>query len=303
MTSTVTVMGLGPMGQAIARTLLSAGLDVTVWNRTPEKAAPLAAHGARIAPTPAAAVRASGLVLVSVRGNDVARDILQHADLAVTRPLVVNLSSDTPASARELAAWVERQGATYLGGTMLTPSMLVGQPGSTAMAGGDPAAFERARPTLELIAPELTRHGDDPGAVAAIDIAVLDAFWTTVAGWSHAVALGRAEGLDTEALIAHLTAIVHLAAVVGAGISRDAEAESYPGDVSTIASARISLGHILHASRDASIDESIPRAIEGLFARAIEDGHEGDGPSRLVPTIATSAARGSRPATPEASAA
>ena len=48
---------------------------------------------------------------------------------------------------------------------------------------------------------------------------------------------------------------------------------------------------------------SIPRAVEGLFARAIEDGHEGDGPSRLVPTIATGAARGSRPATPAASAA
>lgn len=286
MTTSVTVMGLGPMGQAISRTLLSHGLDVTVWNRTPDRAASLAERGARVASTPAAAVRASGIVLVSVRGNEVAREILEHGELSATRPLIVNLSSDTPASARALAAWVAGQGAAYLGGTMLTPSVLVGAPGSTAMVGGDREAFERARPTLELIAPELTHRSDDPGTVAALDLAILDAFWTTVAGWSHAVALGRAEGLATEVLTERLTAIVQLAAEVGAGISRDAETDAYPGDVSTVASARTSLTHILHASRDASLDDTIPRAIEALFTRAVEEGHHGDGPSRLVPTIA-----------------
>lgn len=285
MTDSVTVMGLGPMGQAIARTLLSHGLDVTVWNRTPHKAAQLAGLGAHIAPTPDAAIRRSELVLISVRGNEVARDLLERADLSASRPLIVNLSSDTPASARELREWVVDQGAGYLGGTMLTPSALVGQPVSTAVVGGDRRVFEKARTTLEIIAPDLTLHGDDPGAVAALDLSILDAFWTTVAGWSHAVALGRAEGLDVNALTERLTAIVHLAAQVGAGISQDAEAQEYPGDVSTIASARTSLAHILQAGEDASIDTSIPRAIEALFARATELGHHDDGPSRLVPTI------------------
>ncbi|MRG58431.1 NAD(P)-dependent oxidoreductase [Agromyces sp. CFH 90414] len=285
MTSPVTVLGLGPMGQAIARTLLAAGHDVTVWNRTPEKGVQLAELGARVAPSSAAAIRRSGIVLVSVRGNDVARDILERADLADARPLIVNLSSDTPASARRLAAWTASQGSGYLGGTMLTPSVLVGRPGSTAVVGGDRDAYEAARPTLEVIAPELTLAGDDPGAVAALDLAILDAFWTTVAGWSHAVALGRAEGLDPIALTDRLTAIVHLAAQVGAGISRDAEAGEYPGDVSTIASARTSLAHILGASRDSSIDTALPTAIGGLFQRAVDEGHQADGPSRLVATI------------------
>lgn len=283
--SSATVIGLGPMGQAIARTLLSAGHEVTVWNRTPEKAAQLAALGAHVAATVDEAVRRSEIVLISVRGNDVARDILARADLSGARPLIVNLSSDTPASARELAAWVAARGAGYLGGTMLTPSMLVGRPGSTAMLGGDPELYERARPTLQAIAPELTHYSTDPGTVAALDIAILDAFWTTVAGWSHAVALGRAEGVDTNSLTERLTAIVHLAAQVGAGISLDADAGEYPGDVSTVASARTSLAHILRASRDSSIDASIPRAVGGLLQRAMDEGHHEDGPSRLVPTI------------------
>lgn len=290
MTESVTVMGLGPMGQAITRTLLSHGYDVTVWNRTPGKAADLADRGAHVAPTPDAAIRRAQLVVISVRGNEVARELLERADLSSARPLIVNLSSDTPASARELRDWVVDQGAGYLGGTMLTPSALVGQPVSTAVVGGDRDVFEQAQPALEIIAPDLTLHGDDPGAVAALDLSILDAFWTTVAGWSHAVALGRAEGLDVNTLTERLTAIVHLAAQVGAGISHDAGAGEYPGDVSTIASARTSLSHIHQASRDASIDTSIPRAIEALFARATEQGHQEDGPSRLVPTIEEAAA-------------
>lgn len=285
MTSTVTVMGLGPMGQAIARTLLETGHTVTVWNRTPDKAAPLAALGAHVAHHPDDAVRRSEIVLISVRGNDVARDILERADLPAARPLIVNLSSDTPASARRLAAWVAGQGARYLGGTMLPPSVLVGSAGSTAALGGDPAVFEQARPTLEAIAPALTLDSDDPGTVAALDLAILDAFWTTVAGWSHAVALGRAEGLGSDAVVERLTAVVHLAAQVGAGISRNAEAGENPGIVSTVASARTSLAHIVAAGRDAGLDISVQDAVGRLLQRAVDDGHHDDDPSRLVPTI------------------
>lgn len=285
MTSTVTVIGLGPMGQAITRVLLSAGLEVTVWNRTPEKAEPLAERGARVADSPREAVRRSAVSLISVRGNAAARDVLNQADLHGTELLLVNLSSDTPRSAREMASWASSQGVRYLAGTMLTPSVLAGQPGSTAILGGAEAVYEEARPILELIAPEAARYSDDPGTVAALDLALLDAFWTTIAGWSHAIALARAEGLKAEALTERLTAMVHLAAQVGAGISHDAETDDYPGDISTIASAHTTLAHVLRASADRSIDTSIPNAIHELLRRAIDHGHQDDGPSRLVPTI------------------
>lgn len=57
MSSPVTIIGLGPMGQAMARTLLTAGHDVTVWNRTPARAESLVGQGARLAATPAEAIR------------------------------------------------------------------------------------------------------------------------------------------------------------------------------------------------------------------------------------------------------
>ncbi|WP_052663710.1 NAD(P)-dependent oxidoreductase [Psychromicrobium lacuslunae] len=285
MTNTVTVIGLGPMGQAIARVLLLAGREVTVWNRTVEKAIHLEELGARIAATPREAIRQSEIVLISVRGNDLVRRILTDAEVAGTAAILLNLSSDTPASARQLAAWVADQGIRYLGGTMLTPSALVGQSGSTAVLGGDRAVYEKARSILEIVAPELSYFGDDPGAVAALDLALLDAFWTTVAGWSHAVALGRAEGLNANSLVERLTSIVHLAAQVGTGISHDAEAGKYPGEVSTIASAHTTLRHLLQASADRALDTGVPGAIEGLLRRAVDQSRGEDGPSRLVSMI------------------
>jgi 3-hydroxyisobutyrate dehydrogenase-like beta-hydroxyacid dehydrogenase len=60
----VTVLGLGSMGQALARAFSAAGHPVTVWNRTPGKAEPLMAEGATLAPDAAGAVAASPLTIV-----------------------------------------------------------------------------------------------------------------------------------------------------------------------------------------------------------------------------------------------
>src|SRR3712207_1551873 len=53
--SAVAVLGTGIMGAAMARNLLAAGMEVRVWNRTPEKADPLAREGAAVAASPAEA--------------------------------------------------------------------------------------------------------------------------------------------------------------------------------------------------------------------------------------------------------
>ena len=64
--TTVTVLGLGPMGQALSNELLDASLSVTAWNRTESKADALRTRGATVAATPAEAVVSSGLTLINV---------------------------------------------------------------------------------------------------------------------------------------------------------------------------------------------------------------------------------------------
>jgi 3-hydroxyisobutyrate dehydrogenase-like beta-hydroxyacid dehydrogenase len=79
----VTLIGLGPMGQAMVQSLLAAGHPVTVWNRTPARAEPLVAEGAVLATTPAAAVAANELVILSLTDYQAMYDILGPASDAL----------------------------------------------------------------------------------------------------------------------------------------------------------------------------------------------------------------------------
>src|SRR3954465_5535239 len=76
---TVGVLGTGIMGAAMARNLVKAGHTVRVWNRHPAKAAPLAADGAEVSPTPADAVRDADVVLTMLYDGATVLDVMGQA--------------------------------------------------------------------------------------------------------------------------------------------------------------------------------------------------------------------------------
>src|SRR5688572_15729441 len=78
----VSVIGLGAMGSALARTFLQKGYQVTVWNRSPEKTVYFKEAGATIASSAAAAIQASPLTVMCVADYVTANSILQQADTA-----------------------------------------------------------------------------------------------------------------------------------------------------------------------------------------------------------------------------
>ena len=78
--SDVTVIGLGEMGSALARAFLAGGKSVTVWNRTPAKAAALERLGALAASAVADAVSASPVVVIFLSGYAAASDLLGEVD-------------------------------------------------------------------------------------------------------------------------------------------------------------------------------------------------------------------------------
>jgi 3-hydroxyisobutyrate dehydrogenase-like beta-hydroxyacid dehydrogenase len=124
--SPVTVIGLGPMGQAMTRTLLAAGHPVTVWNRTAGRADGVVADGATLAATPGAAVGASDLVILSLTDYRAMHDVLGRATASLAGRTLVNLSSDTPDRTRKAATWAAGHGAAFLTGGVMVPAPMVG---------------------------------------------------------------------------------------------------------------------------------------------------------------------------------
>jgi 3-hydroxyisobutyrate dehydrogenase-like beta-hydroxyacid dehydrogenase len=132
----VSVIGLGEMGSALARALLSGGHRVTVWNRTPNKSAPLVAEGATAGTSAHGAALASPVTVVCMSSYDAMRDVLGPATDMRGRTLV-QLSSGTPEDARATDRWATTRGAAYLDGAILAwPRQIGGADATLAVLAG-----------------------------------------------------------------------------------------------------------------------------------------------------------------------
>lgn len=267
------------MGAAIATHLIEEGHTVTVWNRTADRAAAFDGR-ASIAANAAAALTGADIGIVSTLDNSAARSVLEHAAGAAAGTLVINLSSDTPASARVLSEWARTHRVRYVSGVMLTPSTIVGQPGSSMLIAGAATDTDEALPVLTSIAPNITVLGDRAELPASFDTALLGVFWTTLAAWAHGTALAKAHGIDGEAIAPHLAAMVNLAAHVGPDFARDADNRTYPAETSTINSAVTTMQHVTTASNDAGVNSTLAAEVTALYERAAVN-HEHESPSRV----------------------
>jgi 3-hydroxyisobutyrate dehydrogenase-like beta-hydroxyacid dehydrogenase len=147
--SAVSVIGLGAMGQALAARFLEQGHTVTVWNRTPGKAASLVAKGAREGKTAADAVAASDVTVICVLDYAASGSVIDHAASALSGRALVNLTNGTPAQARAAAERVAGLGGAYLdGGIMATPPMIGGKD-ALILYSGSKAAFHAHAAALE----------------------------------------------------------------------------------------------------------------------------------------------------------
>lgn len=149
----IAVLGIGFMGFPMARRLCKAGHEVHVWNRTPEKAQRLAAHGAIVHADAASAAVATDIVISMLESGNVVEDVLFNQAVAkAMRPgsLFIDMASIKPREARDHAARLSAMGVSHLdapvsGGTggAETGTLVI-------MVGGRPEDFERAEGVLAV---------------------------------------------------------------------------------------------------------------------------------------------------------
>jgi 3-hydroxyisobutyrate dehydrogenase-like beta-hydroxyacid dehydrogenase len=286
--SAVTVIGLGPMGQAMTRTLLAAGHRVTVWNRTAGRADGVVADGATLAATPGAAIEAGDLVILSLTDYQAMYDILGTATEALAGRTLVNLSSDTPDRTREAAAWAAGHGAAFLTGGVMVPAPMVGTEAAYVFYSGREEVMAGHRETLALLGtPKYL--GEDPGLAQMMYQAQLAVFLTTLSGLMHATAMLGAAGMKAgEALPELLFFTDSIGDILRAGEERPGaalDAGEHPGDLSTVTMMGATSDHIVETSTSLGLDLALPLAVQAHYQRAIKDGHGGDNWTRIIDSI------------------
>jgi 3-hydroxyisobutyrate dehydrogenase-like beta-hydroxyacid dehydrogenase len=193
--TTVSVLGLGAMGRALAGTLLTAGHPTTVWNRTPGKDTALVAAGVTAAETPAQAVRGGDLVVLCLLDAESVEQTMRAAGDGMAGRSVVNVTTVSPEEARRLAELAARYSASYLdGGIMAVPEM-IGLPGASLLYSGDTRVFENYLPILRLFG-EAEYFGEDAGLASVYDFALLSGMYSMFTGFFHGAAMLRAAGVS-----------------------------------------------------------------------------------------------------------
>ncbi len=196
----VALIGLGRMGSGIASRLLDAGHDLVVANRTPERAAPLVARGARLASSPAAAAADADAVVVMVSDDDASRAVWLGADgVFAGRPGPGTLAIECSTLSHD---WVlELSDAASAAGLRYVDCPVTGLPEAAAagtltlLVGADPGVLAAAMPLLEAFSARLLHFGG-VGAGTSYKLIVNLIGAVQIAGVAEGLAMAERAGLD-----------------------------------------------------------------------------------------------------------
>ncbi|WP_406470259.1 NAD(P)-dependent oxidoreductase [Streptomyces sp. NBC_01615] len=281
----VTVLGLGPMGRALASAFLKARHPVTVWNRTPGKAGDLPDRGAVVTDSVQDAVRAGQVIIACLIDYEAVRATLEQSPEDWKSRQLVNLTSGEPAQARQMSRWASARGIGYLDGAILTPTPAIGTPSATVLYSGARGVYEAVQETMAALGGTAMHVGDDPGQASAYEVALLDIFATSVNGIVHAFALASAEGIEPERFATFATGIGGLLPEMITRFAQQIQAGQYPGDRSTIASAASGITHIINTATAHGIDAGMLTAAKSIIDRAVADGYGPEGLARLAAVL------------------
>ncbi|WP_266171830.1 NAD(P)-dependent oxidoreductase [Dyella subtropica] len=200
-------IGLGAMGSAMASNLIKAGHTVTVWNRSPGAAEPLASLGAKVARTPERA--AQGDVLHSMLANDRAvREVILDSGLldAMDRGAVhVNHSTVSVALAKELAQAHAERGLDYLAAPVFGRPDVAAAGKLNIVVAGKAEVLERVRPLLEAMSVGIWPMGEEPERANVVKIAGNFMLGAAIESMAEAAALTRAHGVSAADFLGLMT--------------------------------------------------------------------------------------------------
>lgn len=268
----ITILGLGPMGQAMSRAYLSAGHRVTVWNRSPSRTSIPAELGAVVSNSVQDAVSSSPLVVISLTHYDAMYDVLGAAASALAGKVVANLSSDTPDATRKASRWVEDQGAFFLAGGVMSPPGLIGTGESYIFYSGARSVFEEYSDTLAVIGRPDYR-GEDPALAQLWYQAQLSMVLTTWSSFAQAAALVESAGVKAEEFAPYAESTIHLATSILVDAARKIDSADHVDETGNTIMLGATAEHILQASASANLNTALPSAVAAHYRAALAAGH------------------------------
>jgi 3-hydroxyisobutyrate dehydrogenase len=220
MNQKIAFLGLGRMGQQLVAHLIEDGLDVTVWNRSPNVAEQVAATGATLGASAADAVREADVVITVLFGPDAIGDVILNGDLPFAPDATwIDVTTIGPAEATGFQTWAHAHHLRYAYSPVIGSLGPARQRQLGVLIGGTDDAIAVARPIVSRWAdPARLTIYDAPSKAAAGKLVANVALAVTMQGLIEALRIGRGGGLSAAEVIARCldkTALATIATLKG----------------------------------------------------------------------------------------
>jgi 3-hydroxyisobutyrate dehydrogenase-like beta-hydroxyacid dehydrogenase len=270
----VTFLGLGLMGTALAETMLQAGHDTVVWNRTTSREEPLVARGAQKASSPAEAISESPIIVVCVGDYNAAETFLRTPDTlaALKGRVLIQLTSGSVQLAQATHDWSKEVGVLYLDGAIMGYPSDIGSPDSMIVISGDEEGYTLAEPLLRIFAPKLEYLGADPARASAMDSAILSATHGLIFGMLNGAALCEATGISIRQYTKLVQPLLTMEAEAIAGSAIKIEDDTLNDTEAFLATWAAVLNPMIETMEGAGYNSEIPHFMRKMLKRAIDQG-------------------------------
>ncbi len=273
----VALLGLGIMGMGMARNLMEAGVPLTVYNRSADKAQALAAEGAQVAPTPREAAAQANVVISMVADDGASRAVWLGDDgaLAQIKPSTLLIESSTLSLTwvRELGALATEHGCQFLDAPVAgsRPAAEAGE--LVFFVGGEASVLEQARPLFDAMG-RRAEHLGPAGSGATMKLVNNLMGGVQLAALAEGLVLAEQAGLDMEKVVPVL-----INGAPGSPLVKGKAARIVARDYHTDFALRWmhkDLGYALNAAVDEGVPMPTVAAARELYRFAIAHGHGDD---------------------------
>jgi 3-hydroxyisobutyrate dehydrogenase len=264
--------GMGLLGSNFVRALRRREQPVRVWNRTPEKAAALAAEGAIPLADPAQAARGAARLHLTLSDDAAVDDVLERARPGISPDtVIVDHTTTSPGGARERTArWAER-GVVYQHAPVFMGPQNALEGTGFMLFSGDAARFEALKPELAKMTGKLLYLGTEPERGACFKLIGNAFLMFMTAGLGDVLLLGRSMGItpeDTASLFRSFNPGLTLPARIERILATSASGPSWE-----LAMARKDARLMLEAAAAAQSNLDYLPAIAAVMDGFIERGH------------------------------
>ena len=273
----IAFLGLGKMGSAVAGHLLEAKHELTVWNRTRGRAEAMAKHGARVADSPADAVRDADVVFTMVMDDAALEEVLYKGDALkgmMPNAIHVSLSTLSVALSERLTVMHRAEHLTFVAAPVFGRPSIAEEGKLATVVAGEHQAVEKVKPLLESFSRSVTVIGEKTSMAQALKLGGNFLITSMIAGLSESLVYAEAMGIDPKVFLE----------TVNAALFRSPFYESYgrvmlnppetPG--STIAVGEKDTRIFREAAEGAHVKTPLADMFKANLDHAIEEGMKND---------------------------